>query len=337
MGTDEFTVSNGQGLSMTVSSFGARLVELQVPDKYGVCKNVVLGFDAVESYKRHINLYLGATIGRVAGRIAGGRFASGGLDLQLDRNEGPNHLHGGGSRGFDRVDWSVATTAFSSGNGIGFEYISPHLEEGYPGNLRARVDYILSSENELWTDFRAVSDQATPVNLTNHSYWNLAGGGTAVTDHHLMIAAQEALGTGPDLIPTGTRDSVAGTALDYRRQRRIGDLLPENGSEPWPGLDHTYLLENHSDGSLKLAAALYDPESGRHMELLTTEPALQVYSANRLPGLTGRNGVPFAAGHALCLEPQQVPDSPALAGFPSIVLSAGQEYRHTSCYRFTAR
>jgi aldose 1-epimerase len=337
MGTGEFTVSNGQGLSMTVSSFGARLLELQVPDKGGDCKNVVLGFDEVESYKRHINLYLGATIGRVAGRIAHGRFASGGLDLQLDRNEGNNHLHGGGSRSFDRVDWSVTTTSFSRGHGIGFEYISPHLEEGYPGNLRARADYILSSENELWTIFRAVSDHATPVNLTNHSYWNLAGVGATVTGHHLMIAAQEVLGTGPDLILTGARDSVTGTPLDYRRQRRIGDLLPENGSEPWPGIDHTYLLDNHSADSLKLAAALHDPASGRHMELLTTEPALQVYTANRLPELTGRNGIPFAAGHAICLEPQHVPDSPALAGFPSIVLAPGQEYRHTSCYRFTVR
>lgn len=337
MGPDEYTVSNGQGLSMTVSSFGARLVELQVPDKGGNPKNVVLGFDAVEAYKQHINLYLGATIGRVAGRIAAGRFTSRGLDLQLDRNEGNNHLHGGNSRGFDRVDWSVATTAFPRKNGISFEYISPHMEEKYPGNLHVRADYTLSAENELWTVFRAVSDQATPVNLTNHSYWNLAGGGTPVTVHHLMIAAQEVLETGPDLIPTGARDSVAGTALDYGRQRRIGDLLPENSSEPWPGLDHTYLLNNHSDRSLKLAAALHDPESGRHMELLTTEPALQVYTANKLPSLTGRNGIPFAAGHAICLEPQRIPDSPFLAGFPSIVLSPGQEYRHTSCYRFSTR
>lgn len=336
MGNDELTVSNGQGLSVTVSSFGARLVELQIPDKGGHTGNVVLGFDALESYKRHTNLYLGATIGRVAGRIAGGRFASRGLDLQLRRNEGDNHLHGGGSRGLDRVDWSAAKTESPYGTGITFEYLSPHLEEGYPGNLNARVDYILSDKNELWTVFSAVSDQTTPVNLTNHSYWNLAGRSTAVTGHHLMIAAQEVLQTGPDLIPTGACQPVEGSALDYRRQRRIGDLLPNNGSEPWPGLDHTYLLDS-ADGSLKLAATLYDPESGRHMELLTTEPALQVYSANRLPNLTGRNGIPFAAGHAICLEPQHVPDSPALPAFPSIVLSPNQEYRHTSCYRFSTR
>lgn len=337
MGADEFMVSNGQGLSMTVSSFGARLVELRVPDKGGDAGNVVLGFDALESYKRHTNLYLGATIGRVAGRIAGGRFASRGLDLQLLRNEGANHLHGGGSRGFDRVDWSVARSESSRGNGITFEYVSPHLEEGYPGNLHARAEYILSDENELWTVFRAVSDQATPVNLTNHSYWNLAGGSTPVIGHDLTIAAQQVLETGPDLIPTGACKSVAGTPLDYRRPRRIGDRLPGNEGEPWPGLDHTYLLDDHADGNLKLAATLHDPESGRHMELLTTEPTLQVYSANRLPNLTGRNGIPFAAGHALCLEPQHVPDSPALPGFPSIVLSPGQEYRHTSCYRFSTR
>lgn len=336
MGYDEITVTNGHGASMTVSSFGARLVELQVPDRSGRAGNVVLGFDALESYKLHTNLYLGATIGRVAGRIAGGRFASRGLDFRLDRNEGDNHLHGGGSRGFDRVDWAAAKTETSHGTGVTFEYLSPHMEEGYPGNLHARAEYILSDKNELWTVFHAVSDQATPVNLTNHSYWNLAGGSKAVTGHHLMIAAQKVLRTGPGLIPTGASQPVEGTALDYRRQRRIGDLLPENGSEPWPGLDHTYVLDS-GDESPKLAAGLYDPESGRHMELLTTEPTLQVYSANRLPNLTGRNGIPFSAGHAICLEPQRVPDSAALPGFPSIVLSPGQEYRHTSCFRFSVR
>lgn len=335
MGADEFMVSNTRGLSMTVSSFGARLVELEVPDRDGVMGNVVLGFDAMESYKLHSNLYLGATIGRVAGRVAGGRFASRGLDLQLDRNEGDNHLHGGRSRALDRVDWAVATTETAHGRGITFEYLSPHMEEGYPGNLHVRAEYILNDNNELWTVFRAVSDHASPVNLTNHSYWNLAGGNTPVTGHHLMIAAEEVLHTGPDLIPTGARQSVAGTALDYRGQRRIGDLLPENGSEPWPGLDHTYLLDNQIDGNLKLAATLQDPESGRHMELMSTEPTLQVYSANRLPNLTGRKGIPFAAGYALCLEPQHVPDSPALPEFPSIVLSPGLEYHSASCYRFS--
>lgn len=336
MSADEHTLSNGNGLSMTVSSFGARLVELQVPDKSGTPGNVVLGFDTLASYQRHANLYLGSAVGRVAGRIAGGRFVSPRLNFQLDRNEGENHLHGGGSRSFDRVDWSVAETESRYGKGIVFEYVSPHLEEGYPGNLHARVEYVLSEKNELWTIFHAVSDRPTPVNLTNHSYWNLAGGNSPVTNHRLMIAAQNVLRTGPDLIPTGGLEPVEGTALDYRRQRRIGDQLPAPGGEPWPGLDHTYLLDDH-DGSLNLAAAVHEPESGRTMELLTTEPSLQVYSANRLPALEGRKGTSFAAGHGLCLEPQRVPDSPALPGFPSILLQAGEEYRHTSCYRFSTR
>jgi aldose 1-epimerase len=222
------------------------------------------------------------------------------------------------------------------GTGIIFDYASPHLEEGYPGNLHARTEYFLSENNELWILFHAVSDRPTPVNLTHHSYWNLAGGNSPVIDHHLMIAAPNVLQAGPDLIPTGALVPVADTPLDYRRQRRIGDFLPAQGAEPWPGLDHTYLLEGH-DGGLKLAAALHEPGSGRTMELLTTEPALQVYSANKLPALQGRKGCSFAAGHALCLEPQRIPDSPALPGFPSIVLPAGAEYRHTSCYRFSTR
>jgi aldose 1-epimerase len=341
-GADEWTVSNTNGLTMTVSSFGARLVELRAPDRNAVPGNVVLGFEDLGSYQQHRNLYLGATIGRVAGRIAGGRFVSAGLDFQLDCNEGDNHLHGGRSRSFDRVNWTAWEAVSARGRGVAFEYASPHLEEGYPGNLHARAEYLLSDRNELWTVFRAVSDEATPVNLTNHSYWNLGGGDSPITGHYLMLTAAEVLGTGPDLIPTGSRFPVADTALDYRRERRIGDLLPDSGSEPWPGLDHTYLLDNHDlddhdDGPLRQAAVLYAPESGRSMELLTTEPALQVYSGNRLPDLMGRNGSRFAAGHALCLEPQHVPDSPALPGFPSIVLQPGQEYRHTSCYRFSTR
>lgn len=335
MAADEYTVSNGRGLVMTVSSFGARLVELQVPDRNGTPDNVVLGLDTLESYKRHTDLYLGATIGRVAGRISRGRFVSSNLDFQLDRNEGSNHLHGGSSRSFDRVDWSVTESESDGGKGIVFEYVSPHLEEGYPGNLYARVEYLLTDTNELWTVFTAACDQSTPVNLTNHSYWNLAGGNVPVTNHHLMIAAQNVLRTGPDLIPTGALQPVAGTALDYRLRRPIADLLPAEGGEPWPGLDHTYVLDAR-DGSHQLAATLYDPASGRTMELLTAEPSLQVYSANRLPRIAGRNGSIFAAGHALCLEPQHIPDSPALPEFPSIVLSAGRQYRHSSCYRFSA-
>ncbi|WP_306926175.1 aldose epimerase family protein [Arthrobacter globiformis] len=336
MGPDEITVSNGHGLAMTLSSFGARLVELNLPDRNGLVENVVLGFDGLAPYEQHANLYLGSTIGRVAGRVAGGHFLSGGLDLQLDPNEGDNHLHGGRHRSFDRVEWSVAASHPSLGAGVIFEYVSPHGEEGYPGTLHARAEYALSEDNELRVVLTATCDRTTPVNLTNHTYWNLAGGNVPITGHQLMIQAHNTLATSADLIPTGSLVPVPGTALDYRQQRRIGDALPEGGGEPWPGLDHTYLLDD-SDGSLRRAAILYDPDSGRSVELFTTEPALQVYSANRLPALQGRNGVSFAAGHALCLEPQKVPDSPALPGLPSIVVPAAQEYRHVICYKFRTR
>jgi aldose 1-epimerase len=332
----EFTVQNNNGISMTVSSYGARLIELLVPDRSGTQDNVVLGFDAVSSYKQHPNLYLGATIGRVAGRIKDGRFLSPRMDFQVDRNEGKHHLHGGSHRSFDRVEWAASDVQSSLGAGVRFNYSSPHLEEGYPGNLHAQADYIVSEENEVWTVFRATTDRPTPVNMTNHSYWNLASGNGAVVDHQLMINAESVLVTDADLIPTGAVTPVENSPLDYRRHRRIADNLPAPGTEPWPGLDHSYLL-SESDGNLRLAAALYDAESGRSMEVLTTETSLQVYSANRLPNLPGRNDSVIAAGRALCLEPQRIPDSKSLPGFPSIVLMPGDEYLHSSCYRFRIR
>jgi aldose 1-epimerase len=333
----DLRVSNGHGLSMVLNPFGARIVELRVPDRDGNVDNVVLGFDDLGSYRRHVNLYLGATIGRVANRISGASFQQDGCRYRLASNEGPNHLHGGADRSLDRVIWSAENIVSEYGPGIAFEYLSPHLEEGYPGNLKVRAEYSLSERNELWTAFTAVSDASTPVNLTNHAYWNLGGAGSgSILDHELAIAADHVLATTDDLVPTGVLEAVAGTALDFRRARPIGERLPEAGSQPWPGIDHAFVL-NPKPSGFGAVASLRDPASGRTMEILTSEPSFQVYTANRLPAVNGRDGRVYGGGTAICLEPQRLPDSVNRPEFPSVTLTAGQEYRHVTCYRFLLR
>ena len=298
---------------------------------------MVLGFDSVDDYRRHANCYIGATIGRTAGRIPGGRFSSAGVTFPVAANEGRNHLHGGPSRSFDRVLWSRSDTSPEpvQDDSVSFEYRSPEGEEGYPGNLSARVRYSLSDANELSILFTARADADTPVNMTNHAYWNMDGDGTRpVTDQQLMVDADYILATDWELIPTGSHLPVAGSAFDFRELRRIGAFLPKSGTEPWPGIDNTFLFNPGRDNA-KPAAVLYSPETGRMMELYTTEFCLQVYTANRLPRLAGRGGTAYGPGSGICLEPQKITDSSRFPDFPSVVLPAGTEYRHLSRYRFS--
>jgi aldose 1-epimerase len=330
-------LSNAEGASAALSTFGARLVELRLPDRDGQLENVVLGFDDVESYRRHVGLYFGATIGRVAGRIARGSFSLGGRRYQLAQNEGETHLHGGRERSFDRVDWTAERVTSDRGTGVVFEYLSPDGEEGYPGNLRVQAEYSLSEDNVLWMVFTALSDQATPINMTNHTYWNLNGAGPrSILDHEVTIAADHVVAVSDKLVPTGGLDPVAGTLFDFRRPRRLGERLPEDGSEPWPGFDSAFALDKRMAES-GVVVSLRDPASGRAMDIFTTEPAIQMYTANRVPEITGRDGKAYRAGNAICLEPYGMPDALNRPEFPSIVVAAGKEYRHVSCYRFSVR
>jgi aldose 1-epimerase len=330
-------VTNAQGATACFSVFGARLVELRVPDRNGNLENIVLGFDDDEAYRRRPDLYFGATIGRVAGRIAGGTFSHGGRRYQLACNEGDTHLHGGSERSFDRVDWSAEPVVTDHGPGVAFEYVSPDGEEGYPGTLEVRAEYSLSDNNELWTVFRAVSDAPTPVNMTNHTYWNLRGAGSeSILDHELMIAGERIVAMGGDLVPTGALEPVAGTVLDFRRERRLGERLPEDNDEPWPGFDSAFALDPRDTDS-DVAVSLRDPASGRVMDILTTEPSIQMYTANRVPRITGRGGRSYGPGNAICLEPQQMPDAVNRPEFGSIIVPAGEEYVHASRYRFSVR
>ena len=317
-------------MSARVITYGATLTEVLVPDHAGAVADVVLGFDTLAGYEgRHP--YFGATVGRYANRIANGRFDLDGRTYTLATNNGPNHLHGG-RVGFNRVVWTATASSDADAARVRLTYVSPDGEEGYPGTLTTTVTYSLSTANELRIAYEASTDKPTPVNLTNHSYWNLAGAGQ-VLDHELMVAAARYTPVDAGLIPTGARVPVAGTPFDFTRPKPIRADLDATG--PTKGFDHNYVLDG--DG-LRLAARVVEPASGRTMEVLTDQPGVQVYTANTLdPALVGKHGVHYGPYGALCLETQHFPDSPNQATFPSTVLRPGRTFTSTTIYRFSSR
>ena len=311
-----YTLANSRGFEVSITSYGGAITSLKTPG------DIVLGFETLDEYVRNPR-YFGALIGRHANRIARGRFSLNGVEYQLPCNNGANHLHGG-FKGFDKRDWTVR----EDGNTLHLTYFSKDGEEGYPGNLNAFVDYTLH-DNELRIDYRATTDRDTIVNLTNHSYFNLRGAGT-ILDHELTLNADHYTPVSEDLIPTGEIKSVEGTPWDFRKAKAIGSELNDVAG----GYDHNFVLNNW-DGTLRLAARLYEPTSGRALEILTTEPGIQFYSGNFLDGsFTGKNGVAYEKYTGLCLEPQHFPDTPNHPNFPSTVLRPGEEYRHQTIYRF---
>ena len=312
-----YTLTNERGFAVTITNYGGAVVSLKAPDRNGRFGNVVLGFETLDEYVRNPR-YFGGLIGRHANRIDHGKFSLNGTEYQLTQNNGVNHLHGG-FRGFDKRIWEAKT----EDSVLQLEYLSADNEEGYPGNLRASVAYTLS-ENTIEVDYEATTDRDTIVSLTNHSYFNLAGGGD-ILSHELVLNADSFTPVSDDLIPTGEIKSVENTPMDFRNSRPI-----EHG-----GYDHNFVLNDY-DGSLRLAARLYEPTSGRVLEILTTAPGIQFYSGNFLDGsLIGRGGVPYEQYAGLCLEPQHFPDAPNHANFPSTTLRPGETYRHNSVYRFS--
>ena len=312
-----YTLTNERGFAVTITNYGGAVVSLKAPDRNGRFGNVVLGFETLDEYVRNPR-YFGGLIGRHANRIDHGKFSLNGTEYQLTQNNGVNHLHGG-FRGFDKRIWEAKT----EDSVLQLEYLSADNEEGYPGNLRASVAYTLS-ENTIEIDYEATTDRDTIVSLTNHSYFNLAGGGD-ILSHELMLNADSFTPVSDDLIPTGEIKSVENTPMDFRNSRPI-----EHG-----GYDHNFVLNDY-DGSLRLAARLYEPTSGRVLEILTTAPGIQFYSGNFLDGsLIGRGGVPYEQYAGLCLEPQHFPDAPNHANFPSTTLRPGETYSHNSVYRFS--
>ena len=327
-----FTLSNRGGLVAKVITYGALLMELHVPDERGHSADVVLGFDSLDGYLKG-HPFFGTTTGRVANRIARGKFTLDGKEYQLAINNGPHHLHGG-IKGFDKRVWTAKESLGAGGPRVKFEYRSPDGEEGYPGNLDVEVTYTVTDLNELRIDTRASTDKATPVNLTNHSYFNLAGAESGdILDHELTIFADFYLPVDETTTPTGEIAPVKGTPLDFTTPAAIGARIGQVEAKT-RGYDHNFCLRSQ-DGSLALAARARDPKTGRVMEVYTTQPGVQLYTANYLDGsLVGKGGARYGKRDGFCLETQHYPDSVNRPSFPTVILRPGQTYQQTTVFKF---
>jgi aldose 1-epimerase len=334
-----FTLRNANGVEARVTNYGGIIQTLRVPDREGQFADVVLGFDSLSGYMAEGNPYFGSIIGRYGNRIAGAEFALDGETYALAQNNGPNSLHGG-DRGFDKVVWDVEPFQRAGEEGLIFRYTSPSGEEGYPGTLETTVTYTLNDDDELIFDYHAVTDEATPVNLTQHSYFNLAGHDAGdILDHVVMIDAGYFTPVDSTLIPTGELRPVEGTPFDFTEPTAIGARIDADNRQIGygPGYDHNFVLRREGPAEEpQLAARVTEPTSGRVMEVLTTEPGLQFYTGNFLDGtLTGKGGVVYEHRTGFAMETQHFPDSPNQPDFPSTILRPGEEYTSRTIYRFT--
>jgi aldose 1-epimerase len=327
-----FTLVNAKGLRVKLINYGAIVVTVETHDREGKRANINLGFKDLAGYQER-HPYFGSTVGRYANRIAGAKFTLDGKEYKLFANDGANHLHGG-KAGLDKVLWKAETYKTANSVGVTFVYDSPDGEEGYPGNLRVSASYLLNNNNELVMAFDATTDKPTPVNLTNHNYWNLAGAGSGtILDQELTINADKYLPVDAGLIPTGELAAVAGTPLDFRKPHKVGERIKELTNTP-QGYDHCFVLNEPKSGEEKrFAARVKDPKSGRIMDIYTTQPAIQFYSGNFLDGKPASGGFPQYA--ALCLETQHYPDSPNQEKFPNTILRPGEEYHHETVHKFS--
>jgi aldose 1-epimerase len=326
-----YTLTSSKGLRARITNFGATLVSLHVPDRDGNLVDVTLGFDTLDAYVAP-NAYFGCTVGRYANRIGHARFKLDGVEYRLPANHGAHHLHGG-EQGFDKKLWdTVEAVAPEDAAWVKMTYVSPDGEEGYPGNLKCTVQYTLTNADELRIDYEAETDKKTVVNLTNHTYWNLAGQDSGkILGHELFLHAEKFTLVDTDLIPTGMVASVLDMPLDFTRPRKIGDRMRQTGV----GFDHNYVI-NNAEGPMKPCARLKDPKSGRVMEVTTTEPGVQLYTGNFLDGsLIGKGGRAYEQFSGLCLETQHYPDSPNKPDFPSTVLEPGATFTSTTVYKFS--
>lgn len=330
-----FTLQNPRGTRVSITNYGGIIVSLAVPDRAGSLGDVVLGFDSLDEYLEH-SPYFGAIIGRYANRIRAGRFTLDGRSYRLAANHGAHHLHGG-VKGFDKAVWQGEPFGNELGTGLLLDHISPDGDEGYPGRLEARVRYLLTGADELVVDYEATSDAPTPINLTQHSYFNLAGAGRGdILGHELLIAADSFTPVDPTLIPTGEVAPVAGTPFDFRAQTAVGARIDERNQqlEYAGGYDHNFVLRRPGPG-LVHAARVLEPASGRTLDVSTTEPGLQLYSGNGLGGkIRGKGGRVYGPRSGFCLETQHYPDSPNLPGFPSTILWPGDAYRSRTVFAF---
>jgi len=326
----QYTLTNANGMVLKLINYGGTVTDLLVPDKNGQPGNVVLGYDSLGGFLQSNNPYFGCLVGRYANRIANAKFTLDGKTYMLAANNNGNSLHGG-IKGFDKVIWNAEPLGDTS---VKLTYFSKDGEEGYPGNLQAEVIYTLTADNALKIEYTATTDKATPVNLTNHCYFNLSGGtDSTILDHELMLKADKYTKVNENLIPTGENPPVSGTPMDFTSAKKVGrDIAQVPG-----GYDHNWVL-NKSGNDLELAATLYHAASGRFMEVFTTEPGVQFYSGNFLDGtLKGRDGINYVKHAGLCLETQHFPDSPNQPAFPNTILKPGEKYHQVTIYKFSVK
>ena len=331
IGTDsvfQYTLTNKNGMVVKILNYGGTVTNIITPDKNGKMGNVILGYDSLSGYRQPGNPFFGSLVGRYANRIANAKFTLDGKEYTLAKNDGPNTLHGG-LKGFDKVIWTVKSF---NDSGLLLSYSSKDGEEGYPGNFTADVMYSLSNDNDLKIEYTAVTDKATPVNLTNHSYFNLsAGADSTILDHELMLKAEKYTPVNKTLIPTGNIDDVKGTPMDFTTSKKVGrDIAQVPG-----GYDHNWVFQK-PENRFDLVASLYHQASGRYMEVRTTEPGIQFYSGNFLNSRlkNTRDGVKYVKHAGLCLETQHFPDSPNQPAFPNTILKPGETYQQITVYKF---
>jgi aldose 1-epimerase len=335
-----YTLTNAQGTEARITTYGATLVSLKTADRSGALADIVMGFDSLEGYTQTPPPpYFGATIGRYANRIGGAKFMLNGKTYTLDKNDGANSLHGG-FHGFDKVMWTAAPASGAAAQSLAFSYMSKDGEEGYPGNLSVTVTYTLTPANELNIHYTATTDQDTVINLTNHSYFNLSGHDSGeILDHLLTIPADRFTPVDAGLIPTGELRKVDGTPFDFRQPHAVGERIAANDDQIklGRGYDHNWIL-NRSGSGLEFAGRVSDPKSGRIIEVLTTEPAIQFYTGNFLDGsFHGKGGKPYQHRGALTLETQHYPDSPNHPDFPTTTLKAGEHFDSTTVFKFSVQ
>ncbi|MGE5614614.1 MAG: aldose epimerase family protein [Bacillota bacterium] len=332
-----YTLKNKNNMSVGIINYGGIIVYINVPDRNGHIDDVNLGYDNLESYIKK-GQYFGAIIGRHANRIENAEFEINGKTYRLAKNDGKNHLHGG-NRGFDKVVWQAGIVDYEGAQSLELKYLSPDGEENYPGNLDVKVLYTLTDDNAIRIDYFAVSDKDTVVNLTNHAYFNLSGHGSGdILDHQVMIDADYFTVINDECIPTGEIRDVANTPMDLRTLKTIRDGITSNDGQIacGRGYDHNWVLKVTGNKPEK-AAEVYDPKTGRVMEVFTTKPGLQFYSGNFMEHTIGKGGSVYDYRGALCLETQYFPNGTKHKHFPSPFLKAGEEYRHTTIYKFSAR
>ena len=333
---DLYTLTNSKGMQVRAMTYGGIIVSIRVPDKSGKIQDVVLGYDTVEGYLAN-PAYFGAIVGRYANRIANGTFTLDGVKYTLAKNDGQNSLHGG-KVGFNKELWEGKQFESAKGVGVEFSLLSKDGEEGYPGNLKVKVRYTLTDDNQLMLDYEATTDKATPLNLSQHSYFNLAGEGSGdILQHHLMLNADRFTPVDKTLIPTGELRAVQGTPLDFTKPTAIGARIDEDYEQLviGHGYDHNFVI-NRKDDSLTLAARVHEPTSGRVLEVYTTEPGVQFYSGNFLDGtITGKQGHVYKRRNGFCLETQHFPDSPNHPDFPSTILKPGTTFHSQTIFKFS--